>query len=128
MSLETQLIQALSGLLYAAATAAISVMTANIKNFIKAHTQEKKAAVARNAIEGLSKIAESVVADFNQRIVKDVKAKKAWTPELAEQVKRDAVAAVKSQGSAFILLIGKNDKDVEPLISTLIEQAISKRK
>ncbi|NRD79714.1 hypothetical protein HPT25_20340 [Bacillus sp. BRMEA1] len=128
MSLESQFVEALSGLLYTAATAGIAVITPKIKNFIHAHTQEKTAAVASNAIDGLAKIADSVVADFNQRIVTDIKAKQAWSPEFAEQVKKDAMAAVKSQGSSFIQLLNKTEADVEPLISTLIEHAVSKGK
>src|SRR5579875_302281 len=128
MSLESQFVEALSGLLYASATAGIAVITPKIKNFILAHTQEKTAAVANNAIDGLSKIAMSVVADFNQRIVADTKADKAWTPELAEKIKKDAIAAVKSQGGPFIQLIGTTEDDVVNLISTLIEHAVSQGK
>lgn len=131
MSLESQFVEALSGLLYASATAGIAVITPKIKDFIKAHTKEKTTAIACNALDGLSKIAQSVVTDFNQRIVVDSKSNKVmqkWTPELAEQIKKDAVAAVLSQGSAFVNLIGKTAEDTEPLISTLIEQAVLKSK
>jgi hypothetical protein len=128
MNLETQFVQALSGLLYASGTAAIAVVTPKIKEFVKAHTKEKTAAVVNNAIDGLSKIAESVVSDFNQRIVNDAKTKQALTPELAEQVKADAIAAVKLQGASFIKLLNKSAGDIESLISTLIEQAVAKVK
>ncbi|NRD80260.1 hypothetical protein HPT25_23340 [Bacillus sp. BRMEA1] len=125
MSLETQFVQALGGLLCATTTAGIGVITPKIKKFLESHITAKNATVANDAIDGLSKIVESVVSDFNQRIVNDAKSKQALTPELAAQTKNDAIAAVKSQGSQFIKLI---DGDAEALISTLIEQAVSKAK
>lgn len=128
MSFETQFVQALSGLLYAAATAGIGIITPKIKKLIESHTTAKNATIANDAIDGLTKIVESVVSDFNQRIVTDVKAKGGWTPELAEQIKNDAIDAVKEQGAAFIKLSGQTANDVEALISTLIEQAVSKAK
>jgi hypothetical protein len=128
MSLETQFVQALGGLLYATATAGIAAVTPKIRLYLKSHTTAKTAAVAGDVLDGLSKIAESVVSDFNQRIVNDSKSKQAWTPQLAEQVKADAVAAVKDQGAPFIKLIDKSAGNVESLISTLIEQAVAKAK
>lgn len=128
MTLETQFVQALGGLLCASATAGIGIITPKIKKFLETHTTAKTSTVANNAVDGLSKISESVVSDFNQRIVNDAKIKKAWTPELAMQVKADAVAAVKSQGATFISLAKKTAGEIEPLISTLIEQAVSKTK
>jgi hypothetical protein len=131
MSIESQFVEALSGLLYASATAGIAVITPKIKDFVKAHTKEKTVTVAFNALDGLAKIAQSVVTDFNQRIVANAKANKAmqaWTPELAKQIKKDAVAAVLSQGSCFIKLFDKTSEEMVPLISVLIEQAVSKSK
>lgn len=125
MSFETQLVQALGGLLCATVTAGIGVITPKIKRFLESHTTAKNATVASDALDGLSKIVESVVTDFNQRIVTDVKKKNGWTPELAKQVKEDAMDAVKAQGSQFTKLI---NGDVNELISTLIEQAVSKAK
>jgi ribosome-binding protein aMBF1 (putative translation factor) len=128
MSLETQLVQAFGGLLCASVTAGIGVITPKIKKFLETHTTAKTATVANNVLDGLSKITESVVSDFNQRVVNDSKSKGAWTPQLAEQIKMDAVAAIKNQGSSFIRLAEKTAGDMEPLISTLIEQAVSKAK
>jgi hypothetical protein len=127
-SFETHLIQALAGLLFATLTTAIGVITPKIKGLIQAHTSAKTAAVANDALDGLTKIAVSVVSDFNQRIVNDTKSKGAWTPQLAEQVKDDAVAAVKAQGAAFIKLSGKTSDEIDSLVSTLVEQAVSKAK
>lgn len=127
-SFETHLIQALGGLLFAMLTAAIGVITPKVKGLIQAHTSAKTAVIANDAIDGLTKIAVSVVSDFNQRIVNDMKSKGAWTPQLAEQVKEDAVAAVKSQGASFIKLSGKTSDQIESLVSTLVEQAVAKAK
>lgn len=125
MSFETSLVQALSGLLYASATAGIAVITPKIKSFLYVHTTAKNAAVESNAIDSLSKIIDCVVADFNQRIVNDSKAKQAFTEELAIQTKKDALAAIQSQGAQFIQLISGNTND---LISTLIEKAVANQK
>lgn len=128
MSLETQFIQALEGLLFATVTAGIGAVTPKVRKYLESHTTAKTAAVAGDVLDGLSKIAESVVSDFNQRIVNDAKTKQAWTPQLAEQVKADAVAAVKAQAAPFINLVDKTAGNVEDLISTLIEQAVAKAK
>lgn len=128
MNIETQLVQAFTGLLSVALTAGIGIITPKIKKFIETHTTAKTAKVANDVVDGLAKVSEAVVADFNQRIVTDVKAKGGWTPELAVQTKLDAIAAIKSQGSAFIALTKKTESELEPLISTLIEQAIVKAK
>jgi hypothetical protein len=114
MSLETQLIQALSALVYIVAIAGITYVTPRIKKFLDTHIDAKTATVADSTIDELAKIAESVVNDFNGRLVNDAKSKQAWTPQLAEIVKNDAIASVKMQ--------------MEPLLSTLIEQAVSKAK
>lgn len=125
MSIETQVVQALGGILAATVTTGIGIITPKIKKFLESHTTAKNAAVVNDSIDGLTKIVESVVADFNQRIVSDVKTKGGWTPELAVQTKKDAIAAVKAQGSQFIKLINSN---AEELISTLIEQSVAKAK
>lgn len=125
MSIETQLVQALGGLLCAAVTAGISAVTPKVRKYLESHTTAKTAAIATDAIDGLTKIVESVVTDFNQRIVNDAKTKQAFTDDLAEQTKKDAVAAIKAQGAPFIKLLSG---DVESLISSLIEQAVSKQK
>ena len=128
MSLETQFVQALGGLLFATITAGIGVVTPKVKKLIESHTTAKESSIASDIIDGLSKIAESVVSDFNQRIVNDEKTKNGWTPQLAEQTKKDAIEAVKAQGAPFIKLSKKTALEIEPLISTLIEQAVSKAK
>jgi hypothetical protein len=128
MSLTTQLIQALGGLLCATATAGIGVITPEVKKLIKSHTTAKNATIANDALDGLTKIVESVVSDFNQRIVNDSKTKGAWTPAQAAQTKVDAMAAVKEQGASFIKLSSQSGKEIESMISTLIEQAVAKAK
>lgn len=128
MSIETQFVQALGGLLCATATAGIGVITPKIKKLIVSHTTAKNATIANDALDGLTKIVESVVTDFNQRVVTDVKAKGGWTSELADQIKNDAIDAIKEQGASFIKISGQSGKEIESMISTLIEQAVSKAK
>jgi hypothetical protein len=128
MSFETQFVQTLGGLLSVTATTAIGIITPKIKKLIESHTSAKNATIANDALDGLTKIVESVVSDFNQRIVADVKSKGGWTPELAAQTKLDALAAVKAQGASFIAFVGKSKEEAESLISTLIEQAVAKAK
>jgi hypothetical protein len=128
MSFETQLVQALGGLLSITATTAIGIITPKIKKLIESHTTAKNATIANDAIDGLTKIVESVVSDFNQRIVTDVKSKGGWTPELAGQIKNDAIDAIKEQGVSFIKISGQSGKEIDSMISTLIEQAVAKAK
>jgi len=111
MSLETQLIQALSALVYIVAIAGITYVTPKIKKFLEVHTNAK---TATTVTDEFSKIAESVVNDFNARIVNDTKSRQAWNPQLAQTIKNDAIASVKTQ--------------IEPLLSTLIEEAVTKAK
>jgi hypothetical protein len=111
MTLEAQFIQALSALVYIVAIAGITYVTPKIKQFLEVHTNAK---TASTVTDEFSTIAESVVNDFNNRIVNDAKARQAWNPQLAQTIKNDAIASVKTQ--------------IEPLLSTLIEQAVSKAK
>jgi hypothetical protein len=114
MTLEVQFIQALSALVYIVAIAGIGIITPKVKKFLETHIDAKTAAVASEGLDELTKITESVVTDFNNRLVNDAKSKQAWTPQLAEIVKNDALSSVKTQ--------------IEPLLSTLIEQAVTKAK
>lgn len=102
--------------------------TANVAQPATQVTKAVQPTAATNALSGLTKIAESVVTDFNQRIVNDAKSSNAFTGNLATQVKTDAVAAVESQGASFINLLGKPASDVQSLISGLIEQAVVRAK
>lgn len=81
---------------------------------------------AQNAIDGLASISQSVVADFNQRVVADAKKNGVFTPQLAASVKQDAVKAVMSQGSNLVKLAQKSVGDVQQLVSSLIEQAVTR--
>lgn len=114
MSLESQLIQALSALAYIVAIAGITYVTPKIKEFLEVHIDAKNVPVVNSTLDEITKVAESVVTDFNNRLVNDAKSKQAWTPQLAEIVKNDALSSVKTQ--------------IEPLLSTLIEQAVTKAK
>ncbi|SFI02154.1 MULTISPECIES: hypothetical protein [unclassified Bacillus (in: firmicutes)] len=128
VTLETQVVQALGGILCAAITTGIGVLTPRIKSYIQAHTDAKTATVVVDSLNTLNKITESVVADFTQRMVLDVKTKGGWTPELANQVKANAVSAIKEQGAQLIPLLEKEVGNVEKLIESTIEQAVLKSK
>lgn len=128
MNWETIITQAISGVLTAVIAGGIGIIGPSVKRLIKAHTTAKQSAIANNVVDGLSKISESVVSDFNQRIVLDAKKSNGWTPQLAAQTKIDAVEAVKAQGAAFIDLANQSAGDLEPMIGTLIEKAVSNLK
>lgn len=104
------------------------VLTPRIKSYIQAHTDAKTATVVVDSLNTLNKITESVVADFTQRMVSDVKTKGGWTPELANQVKANAVSAIKEQGAQLIPLLEKEVGNVEKLIESTIEQVVLKSK
>jgi hypothetical protein len=114
MSLESQFIQALSALAYIVAIAGITYVTPKIKKFLEVHIDAKNVPAVDSALDEITKVAETVVTDFNTRIVNDAKSRQAWSPQLAQTIKNDAIASVKTQ--------------IEPLLSTLIEQAVSKAK
>jgi hypothetical protein len=92
----------------------ITYVTPKIKEFLEVHIDAKNAPAVNSTLDEITKVAESVVTDFNNRLVNDAKSKQAWTPQLAEIVKNDALSSVKTQ--------------IEPLLSTLIEQAVTKSK
>jgi len=118
----------LAGILLNLLSLVVTALVTYAIRYLKEHTKVKKSTVANNALDGLEKIAQAVVADFNQRAVKSVKSTNGWTPQYAQMVKRNAVEAMKTQGTPFIKLIEKSVDDIEPLLQTLIEQAIVKSK
>lgn len=124
-TVETQVVQALGGLLVLGVTTALGYLAPHAKAWFKAHTSAKVAATATQAIDGLSTIAQSVVADLNQRVVADAKTHGVWNAQLAQQVKYDAVQSVMSQGGALVALASKTVGNVQDLVSSLIEKAVA---
>jgi len=124
--LEMQIVQALLGLLVAGVTAAVGVLLPKVQKFFTAHTGAAHATQANAIVSGLGSIAESVVQDFNQRIVTDAKKNGVWGAQLASSVKKDAVAAVLDQGANLVALGGKVLGNAEGLVSSLVEQAVGK--
>jgi len=124
--LEMQIVQALLGLLVAGVTAAVGALVPRARTFFAAHTSAAHATQANAVIAGLGSIAESVVQDFNQRIVTDAKKNGVWGAQLASSVKRDAVAAVMDQGANLVALGGKVLGNAEGLVGVLVEQAVAK--
>jgi hypothetical protein len=125
MSIESQIVSGLTGFLSLVVSAGFAYLVPRLQKMIDAHVNAKTATVANSVIAGLSSIAQAVVQDFNQKVVADAKAAGAWTPQLAQSVKADAIAAVKSQGAALVALGKSVSVDVEPLIESLIEQAVA---
>ncbi|WP_062306526.1 hypothetical protein [Alicyclobacillus sendaiensis] len=121
-SVEVQILEDVLSAFGLAVGAALTYLTTKVvPKYI--HSQ-----AAQNAIDGLASIAESVVAQFNQTIVADAKAKGVWNAALAAKVKQDAVKAVLSQGANLVKLAQKVVGDVPELVSTLIEQAVASKK
>lgn len=120
-SIELDILQTLLSLLSLVVSAGILYIGPKLKAFIGA-------AAANMITNVLSSIVESVVNDFNQRIVAQAKADGAFTPQLAKSVKQDAIEAVLDQGGALIKLGSLVLGDVEQLVSSQIEKAVVKYK
>lgn len=121
---EAQIVQGLLGLLTAGVTAAVGYFTPKLKKIADAHLNTTQANQANAIITGLGNIAQSVVSDFNQKVVNDLKSNGLFTAQAAADVKADAIAAVKSQGASLIQLGQGVLGDVDGLVSSLIEQAV----
>ncbi|MCF8566338.1 hypothetical protein LLE49_16575 [Alicyclobacillus tolerans] len=123
---ELQILQSLLSLLTLVVGTALSILLPKLKKSVDAHLTEKQAAIANHVLDGLGSIAEAVVQDFNQRVVTQAKTNGNFTQELAQQVKQDAIAAVKDQGSSLLQLGQSTIGNVENLIASLVEQAVVK--
>lgn len=127
-NIELQVLECVTSVVTAGVGALVAAAAPSIKRYIDRHVAAKDAQIADTVIDGLAQIAESVVADFNQRVVADAKAQGVWTPALKQAVKQDAVQAVLSQGANLAALAKKSVGDVPSLVETLIEQAVAKSK
>ena len=128
MALQTQIVQDLAGLLMAVVTAGVGYLGVKAKAWLHSHTNAQVAATGNSVIDGLSKIVDSVVQDFNSTVVNDAKLKGSWTPAMGAQVKQDAIAAVKSQASNLLALGQSTLGNVDSMIGSLIEQFVAKHK
>ncbi len=116
-NIELNILQALLSLLSLVAAAGITYLAPQLKAFIGAS--------AANMITNvLSSIVDGVVQDFNQKVVSQAKQDGAFTPQLAQSVKQDAIEAVMSQGGVIIKLASLVLGDVEQLVSSQIEKAV----
>ncbi|MCL6443640.1 MAG: hypothetical protein K6T83_09325 [Alicyclobacillus sp.] len=121
-SVELQILEDVLSAFGLAFGAAVTYVTSHIvPKYVKSKT-------AANAIDGLAAIAQSVVQDFNQRIVNDAKAQGVFNVQLAQKVKEDAVQAVLAQGANLAALAEKTVGDVQSLVESLVEQAVVKAK
>lgn len=128
MTLQTQIVQDLAGLLMAVVTAGMGYLGVKAKAWLHSHTNAQVAATGNSVIDGLSKIVDSVVQDFNQTIVNPAKSNGTWNASIGAQVKQDAIAAVKSQASNLLALGQSTLGNVDSMIGSLIEQFVAKHK
>jgi len=82
----------------------------------------------KQALEQLSKITKTVVADINQTVVSDIKSRTAdgkLSSEDMREIKAKAVMMIKSQvQTEFLELLAKNTIDVDALIDSMIEASV----
>jgi hypothetical protein len=126
--LGVQALTAVLSILVAGVGVLVTAFVPKIKDAVDKHLGTSQANIANKVIDGLGSIAQTVVADFNQRVVADAKAKGVFTAELAASVKDDAVKAVIAQAPELIALGKSVIGDIEALIPQLIEQAVAKEK
>lgn len=125
---ELQVLTAVLSLFVTGVGALIVAYVPKLKILVDKHLTAKQADTANSVIDGLSAIAGTVVADFNQRVVKDAKTNGVFTTQLADNVKSAAVNAVIAQAPQLIALGEQTIGDVKTLIPQLVEQAVSKAK
>ena len=128
MDIQTQVVQDLAGLLAATLTAGVAYLSVKAKAWLHAHTNAQVATTGTSVVDGLSKIVDSVVQDFNSTVVNDAKLNGTWTAAMGAQVKQDAIAAVKSQGANLLALGQSTVGNVDSLIGSLIQQFVTKHK
>lgn len=127
-SFELQVLTAVLSLFVTGIGALIAAYVPKLKAIVDKHLTSKQADVAKTVIDGLSSIVQTVVADFDQRVVSDAKKNGVFTPELAANVKDAAVKAVIAQAPNLIALGQTAIGDVQALIPQLVEQAVAKAK
>lgn len=92
-------------------------------------TAKTKAQKVQDLLWHVEAIAEHVVKDVQQTVVDDLKNKGQFTPEVAAQVKADAIAKVKEiMGEELTGLAKEVFGDLDLLISTLIESHVKDNK
>jgi len=128
MNIELQVLESVTSVVTAGVGALVAAAAPAVKRYIDRHVAAKEAQIADTVIDGLAQIAESVVADFNQRVVREAKAQGVWTPTLKQAVKQDAVQAVLAQGANLAALAEQTVGNVPSLVESLVEQAVAKGK
>lgn len=115
-AIEAYIVQGLVGALVVvtgtAVTYAGKVLLPRAKRLVDAHVSVKQAEYANKVLDGLYTIMVGVVHNFNKSVVAEAKAHGQFTKELAESVRQDAIAAIKSQAG---YAIGLNDNVTEAL-------------
>jgi triphosphoribosyl-dephospho-CoA synthetase len=126
--LELQVLETLLSLLVLVVGTVITTFVPKIKAVVDKHLTAKEAQIFNHVVDGLAVIANAVVQQINQTVVRDAKAAGKFDAALAQKVREDAIAAVKQQGSALIDLGKHVVADVDGLIASLIEEAVAHNK
>jgi nitrogenase molybdenum-iron protein alpha/beta subunit len=124
--IATSVLPYLSDAFYAGLTAGIAYVARSLKNWLSAHTAANTAAMSAHVIDGLTQITESVVQEYNQRLMQDAKKYGVWNEQLEESLKADAVKAVLSQGAKLTELGMEVLGDVPSLVSSLVANEFAK--
>lgn len=124
--IETQIVQGLAGLMTVVISAGIALITTHVKTFVSNHSNSVVSQLSNDVIDGFGKIADAVVHDFNDRIVREAQANGVLTPQLFAQVKRDAVNSVMDQGASLVQLGTKLGLDVQGLAFSVVAQSFNK--
>jgi hypothetical protein len=127
-TVEGQILQAITGLFMMGIVSGIGYLVPKTKQWMNAHTSAKTTLAANSAIDGLSKIAEATVHKLNQTIVTETKQHGVWNPQLAQQIKSDAVQSVMAQAGNLVALAEGSVGNVQDLVDTLVEQAVAKNR
>ncbi|MHB0886879.1 MAG: hypothetical protein ACYC41_13465 [Bacillota bacterium] len=130
--IQKALIDITVAVILAAGGLAVSYLRA-AKKKVEAQTEtiqnQAMAQKVRDLLSHVEAIAEHVIKDVQQTAVDDLKAKGEFTPEVAAQIKVDAIAKVKEiLGEELTGLAGEVFGDLNLLIGTLIESHVKDNK
>lgn len=123
--LEMKILEGLLSALTVVVGTVVTTYGPRLKHWMDRHLNAKEATMADHVISGLGNISEAVVQQFNQSVVADAKANGNFNEAYAKKIKEAAVAAVKSQGANLVALGNDVLGNVDALIGSLIEKAVT---
>lgn len=94
------------------------------EQFVDSHLPPSQAASVDAFLETVDHLAENAVQDFNTALVSDMKSKGAFTKELGQSVKKDAIDAVMNNLGPLKDQFGAELVALEPLIGGYIEKHV----